>query len=200
MFYYTPKLHHAMITAVICVVLIILGARAQGRVLMALSIGAFIFALMTALVMWMLVLQAYDARMEKMIELARLYSNMDTEARQAFSFQFPSMQYHMKHGEVRAYFEDTNVPIEMFRLFLQTSNDRYISPERDWGSKEMPRWAHEEIRLWLEGNDKIIRDSAAGSHSWLWKGNSYKHLMAYWMSGRNVQDMNESVSYAYETE
>jgi hypothetical protein len=192
MTYYMPKLSHAMVAALICIGLIALGAKAQGRVLVALNIGALIFAIITAAILWMLIIQTVNERLDRLIELAKIYSGMDDEARQALAYQFPAMQYHMKHGEVRAYFEDTNVPIDTFRLFLQTSNDRYISPERDWQTKEMPAWAHTEIRLWLEANDKVIRDSAAGSHSWLWKGNSYKHLMAYWMSGHAPKDMTSS--------
>lgn len=199
MFYYVPKLHHAMLTALICVGLIALCSKAKEEVRTALIVGALIFALMTGVVLWMLVLQSYDERIGKMIELAKVYAGLDEEARQAFAFQFPTMQYHMRRGEVRAYFEDTKVPIEMFRLFLQTSNDRYISPERDWCTAEMPRWAHEEIRIWLEQHGRIVPDSAAGNHSWLWSGNSYRYLMAYWTAGRKIQDMSGGeMVYAYD--
>ena len=95
-------------------------------------------------------------------------------------------------------FENTQVSIELFRLFLQTSNDRYISPRRDWYTVEQPEWAWIEIEGWLEDHDKIVSDSAAGSHSWLWKGNSYQHLVAYWMAGRKLIDMSDRV-YAYDS-
>src|SRR5689334_7720370 len=110
MTYYMPKLSHAMVAALICIGLIALGAKAQGRVLVALNIGALIFAIITAAILWMLIIQTVNERLDRLIELAKIYSGMDDEARQALAYQFPAMQYHMKHGEVRAYFEDTNVP------------------------------------------------------------------------------------------
>lgn len=184
MFYYVPKLHHAIITLILSMVCLIICSKAQGWVLRSFLFGAVMFGLMSVLVGVLLWIKAYDERIEKMIELARLYGAMDEEARQAFAFQFPSMQYKMRRGEVRAFFEDTQVPIETFRLFLQTSNDRYISPRRDWYTSDQPEWAWIAIKDWLEMHDKILPDSAAGPHSWLWKGNSYQHLHAYWMAGR----------------
>jgi hypothetical protein len=95
-------------------------------------------------------------------------------------------------------FEDTNATADQFRLFLQTSNDRYISPKRDWQTAEMPPAVWLDIEQWLEGQGYILPDSAAGNNSWLWSGNAYQHLMAYWMAGHKPQNMN--VSYASDEE
>jgi hypothetical protein len=196
---YAPKLHHAMITAVICIVLIALCEKAEGKVLDALITGAIIFGLITVLILWGICLEMGNRRAEVMTEWMEAFGKLDEEARAAVAFEFPTVRYHMKRGEVRQMFEDTNVSIELFRLFLQTSNNRYISPERDWNSKEKPRWVWLEIKQWLEDHDSILADSAAGSHSWLWNGNSYKHLYAYWMAGRKmVSTGEESRAYAYE--
>jgi hypothetical protein len=191
MFYYTPRIWHAAGMLLLCVLMIALcGLRgARGWVLVALLFGAFMFALMSAAVLWMLMLQAYDSRLEKMIELAKMYTNMDDEARQAFAFQFPSMQYRMKRGQVRAFFEDTNVPIEMFKLFLQTSDKKYVSARRNWYGTDRPEWAWIAIMEWLKERDLIFPDSAAGSHSWMWKGNSWNYLQAYWSAGIKLVNM-----------
>lgn len=183
---YTPKLHHAFVSALICVIFIALGFRAQGRLLLALNLGALLFGLMTAVIMALLVLESLNRRVVVMTEWMQAFARLDDEGRAAVAFSFPYMRYRMKSGEVREYFEDTNVSIEQFRLFLKTSNGKYISPERDWSNADMPRWVWQEIFLWLQGNDYVVPDSAAGSHSWLWKGNAYRHLMAYWMAGRKV--------------
>jgi hypothetical protein len=160
-------------------------------------VGAFAFAFMTAVVLALLVLEGLNARVRVMIDFANAISKLDDEARAMMAFEFPHMRYRMKRGEVRAMFEDTNVPIEMFRLFLQTSNDKYISPRRDWSTSDRPEWMWIEIFTWLEEHDRVYADSAAGSHSWLWKGNSYQHLYAYWMAGRKLTDMSDRV-YAQE--
>lgn len=183
MYYYTPRLYHAMITAAICLALIALGAKAQARVLLALNLGALIFGSMTVVVLWMLIVNTLNERVDRMIDLAKAYGQLDDEGRAAFAFQFPEMRYRMKKGEVREMFENTNVPIEMFRTFLKTSNGKYISPERDWTGGDQPRWAWLEIKDWLEGENYIVPDSAAGSHSWLWRGQSWEHLKAYWAAG-----------------
>jgi len=190
MYQYSPRPGHAIVTALLCVVFIALGWKAQGRVLMALNVGALLCAIVTAIVLWVLILEALNERVRVMVEFANAIGKLDEEARAMMAFEFPRMRYRMKAGEVREYFEDTNVPIELFRLFLQTSNNRYISPERDWNTTERPRWAWLEIKSYLEENKYILADSAAGSHSWLWSGESYNHLFAYWMAGRNIRNLN----------
>lgn len=201
MYYYVPKIHHAIITIAIVMLLIALGARAQGRLLIALNFGALLYLVMTIIILWMLVLKSYDEHWETLSEFAKVYNQLDDEARAALGFAFPTMAYRMKRGEVRGYFESTNVTIDQFRLFLQTSNDKQISPRRDWYTKDAPEWAWEEIKEWLEDKNYIIQDSAAGSHSWLWNGEAYKHLMAYWMAGRELKNIGEpSRLYAYEEE
>ena len=195
MYYYTPKLFHAMLTAAICLALIALGAKTQqARVLFALNVGALLFALMTVVVLWMLVIKANDEHWDTLSEFAKAYNQLDAESRAALGFQFPEMRYKMKKGEVREMFENTNVPIELFRTFLKTSNGKYISPERDWASDEKPRWAWLEIKEWLEEENYIVPDSAAGSHSWLWRGQSWDHLKAYWSAGVHVADMNKRIT------
>lgn len=192
MFSYTPKFHHAVITTLLLVLCMLASSRVQGRAITAWNVGALSMAVITAVILALLIMEALNHRVEVMTDFAREIGKLDDEARAMLAFEFPSMRYRMKKGIVREYFEDTNVSIETFRLFLQTSNERYISPRRDWQTAERPEWAWIEIEQWLEARDYIIKDSAAGSHSWLWKGNSYRHLMAYWVGGR-VQNLNREM-------
>lgn len=196
MYSYTPKLSHAFVTALTCLAFIAMGSKVQGRVLTACNLGAFIFALMTAAIMWWLFLEAANHRVEIITEWMREFAKLDEESRAAVAFTFPTVRYRMKRGEVREYFEDTNATIAQFRTFLQTSNEKYISPRRDWMTKERPAWAWEEIKGYLVSMDYILEDSAAGSHSWAWKGNAYRHLMAYWMAGRRAQNLNMEMEQA----
>ena len=190
MYPYVPKILHAIMTAFACIILMLLGVRAGGRYQTVLNIGALIFGIITCSVLYMLIVRELDNYNSTIARLAEAYGLLDDEGRAALSFQFPTLRYRMKRGELRATFEDTNVPIEMFRLFLSDSNQVQIAPERDWATAERPRWAWTEIKLWLEDNSYIISDSAAGSHSWLWRGNSYQHMIAYWMAGRRLENLN----------
>ena len=195
MFGFIPKFHHLMVSIFIAIGFFSLSAVASGRVYTAFNMGAVSFFVVSGVILFLLVLEGLNHRVEIMTEFARAIGQLDDEARAMMAFEFPHMRYKMKRGEIRQMFEDTNVPIEMFRRFLQTSNDRYISPRRDWYKADQPEWAWIEIKDWLEEHDKILPDSAAGPHSWLWKGNSYQHMTAYWMSGRTLT----GVVYAYES-
>lgn len=195
----SPKLTDAIIAALISIGLAALGTKTGAALATVLNTGAILFFLMMLFTLWRLGVQTLGEHLDRQTNFADVFSRLDDEARIALSFQFPYMRYHMKRGIVRPYFADTQVPVEMFRLFLQTSNSTYISPQRDWYTKEMPEWAWREIVAWLEENDKIIPESAAGSHSLLWRGSAYQQLMAYWMAGRRLVATDESRAFAYET-
>ena len=193
---YIPKLHHAFIAAVFCAVCIGLAGVTRGSVSTAFKVLALISGFGSVIVLVLLLMEGINGMVRAQTDWMEEFGKLDDEGRAAVAFVFPQVRYRMKRGEVRGMFEDTNVPIEMFRLFLQTSNDRYISPERDWSSADMPRWVWLEIFEWLDAQDYIVRESAAGSHSWLWKGNAYQHLMAYWMAGRRVENISREWSQA----
>lgn len=200
MFGYSPKLIHAAFTAFVCIMLIAFcGYTKNEQVIRAFTIGAWIFAIITAIVLGGLVMETLNHRVAVMTEFIREFGKLDDEARAAVAFEFPSMRYVMKAGKVREYFEDTNVPMDMFIAFLQTSNERYTSAERDWSTGDKPRWAWKEIMEYLHRKGYVIEDSYAGNHSWMWRGSSYKHLTAYWLKGRKLQNLNTGTE-AMETE
>jgi hypothetical protein len=193
MFSYTPRLHHAIITAVLCILCLALSGKAQGRVASAFNLGAVMFGFLFFLVVVLMFLEGLNRRVEVMTEFASAISKLDDEARAMMAFEFPHMRYRMKRGEVREYFEDTNVPIELFKLFLQTGDSKHISPRRYWYTVDKPEWAWLELKGWLEDHEYIVPDSAAGSHSWMWRGNAYEHLKAYWGTGIRLRDMSDEV-------
>lgn len=187
MFQYAPKLHHAIIAVLLCMACIAIGVSVPRQYAVVFDLGTVMFGVLFLLVVGWMVSDAINDRARVMIDFANAIANLDDEARAMMAFEFPTMQYHMKRGEVRAYFEGTNVPIELFREFLKTSNNKYISPRRDWSTRDKPEWAWLEIKEWLQANGKIVPDSAAGSHSWLWRGRSYEFMSQYWMAGRELR-------------
>lgn len=186
----TPRISHAAWSIVACMVCIAMGAYVPKKLETTFYIGALFFALVTVLMLWRIIVRTHDDHIEVMERFARTYGALSDEARAAMAFQFPALRYRIRRGKVREFFEDTNVPIEQFRLFLQDSNRKYIAPERNWNTAERPRAAWTEIKEWLESGEHILPDSAAGSHSWLWEGNSYDHFIAYWLAGRQIRDLN----------
>lgn len=187
----TSKLFTASITAFVCIGLIALcGYVRNTQILLACKIGAFIFALITSVVLSLVIMDALNERVRVMTDFIDSFGKLDDEARAAVAFEFPSMRYVMKGGRVREMFENTQATVEQFREFLASSNERQVSPRRDWCTREKPEWAWSEIMDHLMSKGYVLEDSYAGNHSWLWRGNAYRHLMAYWLAGRKVVDMN----------
>jgi hypothetical protein len=190
---YTARPEHAYIS-IFFVILCLLGTKwDDGKYAQPFWIGAFLFGVMFLVIVGLLISEGINERVRVMTEWMDSFARLpDDEARAAVAFEFPTMRYRMKRGVVREMFEDTNVPTEMFRLFLSTSDERYISPKRDWYTAEKPEWAWLEIQGWLEENGYVLKDSAAGNHSWLWKGNGYRHMIAYW---RPLKNMSPEAAY-----
>jgi len=205
MFSYTPKLLDAIITAILCVVLLALGGKTKEPVSSAFNWGALMFGFLFLVVVALMALEGLNRRVSVMTDFANAISSLDDEARAMMAFEFPHMRYRMKRGEVREYFEDTNVPIALFKEFLRTSDRLYTSPRRDWSTTKKPEWAWLEIKGWLEDHKMVVPDSAAGSHSWMWRGSAYEHIKAYWGVGLKLRDMSDelvmhSPGYAAPTE
>ena len=70
---------------------------------------------------------------------------------------------------------------------MKESNTQYTAPERNWKSKGATYH-----RYWnliyekLVEIELVVRDSSAGSHSYMWRGRSYDRAWEMWM----VHSMN----------
>lgn len=185
---YSLGITHAYLAAAVCILLMLTGDKFK-QYQQSCNLGAGLFAVITALILLLLVMREYANTVDSITAFAVAFSKLDDEGRAAVGLQFPHMRYTMRAGRVRELFDNTQVPIATFRLFLQDSNERTIAPERNWYTTERPREAWQEIYNWLLKNKYILPDRVAANESWLWKGNSYRHLMAYWMAGREIQEM-----------
>jgi hypothetical protein len=193
MFPYTPRLHHAIITAILCLLCLVVSGKTKEGVSSAFNWGSLMFGVLFIIVVVLMFLEGLNRRVSVMTDFANAISKLDDEARAMMAFEFPSMRYRMKRGEVREYFEDTNVPIALFKEFLRTSDSKHISPRRYWYTTDRPEWAWLEIEGWLEDHDFVVPDSAAGSHSWMWNGKAYDHIKAYWGVGLKLRDMSDEM-------
>lgn len=188
---YTPKLHHAFIAVVICAICIGLAGVTRGSWSTAFKVLAASLGFMMIVILVLLIMEGINGMVRAQADWMKAFGNLDDEGRAAVAFMFPKIRYRMRRGIVREFFEDTNVPMETFRLFLHLSNSKYISPRREWFTQEKPQWAWLEIQEYLLANNFIVPDSAAGSHSWLWNGNAWDHLNAYWGAGLHIREMKD---------
>ena len=136
---------------------------------------------------------AHVRQTEVMTEWMREYKQLDDEGRQIMAGKyFPTIKYKMKSGVIVEEVESTKVLLKYWRLFLDTSDSKYVSPERDWYTKEKPHSAWIAIYNWLVSEGYVYPDSAAGNRSHQWVGESYNHLKASWqMAGRHLVDMGK---------
>lgn len=190
---YTPKLYDAIIAAMLCILCLVISGKASRSIASAFNYGAVMFGVLFLIVILLLIRESNIRRIDAMTSFAEKIVGLDDEGRAMMAFEFPYLRYHMKRGEVREYFEDTNVPMEMFKEFLRTSDQKYISPRRDWCTSKKPEWAWIEIKEDLEARGLIVSDSAAGSHSWKWRGHAYEHIKAYWGAGLKLRDMSDEL-------
>jgi hypothetical protein len=193
----------SLVSAVLTVVFLALsGAFHSERAATAMIIGAVGSGIMFFVTVYTVALAAYDSHINTWENFLDTFAKADEEARTAMGFVFPKIRYTLKRGELRSEFENTGVPIEIFREFMTGSNDKYISPRRDWYTREKPEWAWIAIYQWLVDHGKVAPDSAAGNVSQLWIGNAYKQMYAYWMAGRRVTNLGipDKVVYASDVE
>lgn len=193
----TFKFGHLMLSAFFLILSIALMGRAKGSYLTALLFSAMFFAVLIVIILWTMIVQTNveaQIRQDQAVTefgLMLAHPNMTPEKLEMLAGRFPTLRYRLMRGEVRAMFESTKVPVKMFKIFMQTSNPEYISPQRDWCTAEMPPHIWVEIYNWLVEHKKVLRDSATGPKGHLWIGNSYQHMMAYWGAGRELVDLGK---------
>ena len=195
---YQPSIGQAVLTAFIALVFLGLTTFAKGRWLVVLNIGFILFLIMTVLIWWMMVtghyVESHIRQTDAMTDWMQEWNKMDDSGRQIMSGKFfPTIKYKLKEGVISEEFESTKVLIGLWRKFLETSDSQYVSPQRDWVTKEMPPSA------WLAIFGHLVREgyaydqTASGNHSHMWVGESYNHLSAQWrMAGRKLIDMGKA--------
>jgi len=105
----------------------------------------------------------------------------DPDVRNAIGAWFPRYNF-VYAGQPITCWQDTIVPIDIFREFMKASNEQYTVPLRDW--KAQGATYH---RYWVLIYEKlvelelVVKDTAAGSHSYMWRGRGYSRSWEMWM-------------------
>lgn len=112
----------------------------------------------------------------------------------ALGISLPKVRATWTGSEAILYFDDTDVPMLYFKMFMDGSDKQQIFPERDCREGGMPLGFWKMIRLNLESRGLVIERSAAGSHSWLWRQDvSYKLVYNHYQKWFNFS-VHEHVS------
>lgn len=184
---YKPKLSHATLTAALTIFFAGLYAYPT-RWDDAWLIGGVIFGLLTASIVALIFVEQRRIFYHSLAYFADSLSKLNPEQYQALGIRFPHLRIRWR-GEAIQYFEDTGATMENFARFMSDSSIRQISPERNWnGGPDRRAWA--EIKGWLEEQGYIYQSSAAGNHSWLWRGNTYAILKQRYLIQNEIEDLN----------
>lgn len=179
---YIPRLWHAII-------LFLLGCAAlwlslSGWPLIA-GIGLILMAAFVLILLWRDSMNEYY---RTITAFGNMLAKLTPDQWSALGIAFPHIRIRWK-GKPIKFFEDTSATMEDWERFLDDSNWKQISPERNWKGADLRKW--EQIKGWLEEHNFIIRDSAAGQHSWLWRGNMYSILRDRYLYPEGIPDLAE---------
>lgn len=136
---------------------------------------------------------AYELRnryLETQVQVINAMAAADPDVRNAIGAWFP--QYNLRWaGKTITCWQDTIVPVEAFREFMHQSNAQYVAPERDWKAKGATYHRYWNIIYSkLTELGLIVPESAAGSHSHLWRGKGYNRAWEMWMgNGKEISEL-----------
>jgi hypothetical protein len=180
--YYQPKISHAILSGLISVAMF--AANGEWGI-GACVVGGFIFMGITGCVLWMMV----DGNNYMVtIRYIEAFINLTPEQRQVLAYQLPNVvRWKMHRGQLVGFFDDTNVPKDLFREFVICSNKTTTPSRRDWNTKEHPRWAWDACYKYFLDRGKVGRFSTGPeSFPWMEKGYHDK-LLFYWATWEGEQ-------------
>ncbi len=129
---------------------------------------------------------------EKLREVAEAIRDLEPNQWQALGIAFPTLRIRFAGRPLRM-IEDTDILQAELERFIANSTDRQISPERNWSNgKDRRAWLR--IKTWLEENELIDEHSAAGNHSWLWRGNAYYTIRDRYCEPKRFADLQAGKS------
>jgi hypothetical protein len=190
---YTPRLSHSItLITTACLLLIVAGKWGDDFTFSVCAGAAALFIIIAVVVLFWLGNRERIAFYDKLQDVAEAIRDLEPNQWQALGIAFPTLRIRWNGTPLR-YIEDTDITQEELERFIADSTDRQISPERNWSNgRDRRTWL--KIKTWLEGNEWIIEHSAAGSHSWLWKGNVYYTLRERYCDQKTFTNLNASKS------
>jgi len=116
----------------------------------------------------------------------------DPDVRNAIGAWFPRYNFVFA-GQPIVCWQDTIVPLDVFREFMKESNQQYTVAQREW--KARGATYH---RYWVLIYEKlveiglVVKDSSAGNHSEMWSGRGYDRAWQMWMiHSMNLQELTD---------
>lgn len=134
------------------------------------AIGLFILGVLA--VIWIVIAGLWIAKAafnESVAAVAHEIKDMDPEQYRALGLQIPELHIYPARGEPVAYLEETEIRMDLVRMFIADSDEYQFAPERLYGEGTRKRRQWAMLRDWLIDNNYVIDNSNAGNHSWQWR-------------------------------
>lgn len=187
---YTPKLSHAIQLVFIALALFLVGGTwATDDQFFAIQVTSGILLVFSVAIMFWLNNREQIAFYDALGRFSESIRQMDHDQWQALGIRVPALRVRW-HGRPVQMIEDTDITVEDLEAFMEDSTASQISPVRNWSNGiERRRW--ERIKSWLESQNYIVKNSAAGSHSWLWRGQSYYTVKERYLAEQQIKSLAE---------
>lgn len=188
--YYNPRLSHAvMLVLAAFAIYLVGGILMTDEQFAAAKIASAAFVLFSILVMAWINNRERIAFYDSMTRFSEAIRQMDNDQWQALGIRVPALRVRW-HGRPVQMIEDTDITVDDLEGFMEDSTASQISPVRNWSNGiERRRW--ERIKSWLESQNYIVKNSAAGSHSWLWRGQSFYTVKERYLAEQQIKSLAE---------
>jgi len=143
------------------------------------QLGSGLWLIAIVSIVWIFIKTIYNVqyKLNRSYELLiKELKHLTKDQFMALGIKFPYMRIKLGSVEPLVFFEDTNATMDQFTYYVRTSNDRQVSPLREWRTTELPARVWHEITDYLIKAGYVDRSSAAGNHSHLWLFRSYAKI------------------------
>lgn len=170
--YYHAKPHHFILSA-----LMVWGGSA---LIVSNPIAAFIIiGIGIESAIWIYSIGHYTARQELNESIDRIAEKLlllDSEKLRALGIAFPELRVYPGKQGPHYTIEDTGIPIEILRQFMDDSDPYQFAPVRNYGDGTRDRKNNQKVAGFLLERGHLQPDSASGNHGLLWYAGHYEFV------------------------
>lgn len=128
------------------------------------------------------------------IERIQAVTACPNEKLNALSVSVPEINLRWIHGAIVPTWEDTGVPLEVFRTFMADAREESVKPVREWAKDSESQRQYEIIIQKLLELGFLKTEPPRGPYSWRWRGNMRVRAWERWMTWdvtiSGLQDMD----------
>lgn len=187
---YNPSVGHAIGVLILGIILGVIGVFWASSVF---TVAWIVCIVIVAVILIMLAWKSAENFWWIVGGAAEKLDKMQADRFECLGISLPKIRVKWTGSRAIQYYDDTDVPLVYFVRFMHGSDKKQVFPVRNCRNDWLPEWSWEQIRKNLEVHGFVIKDSAAGSHSWLWRNDTayekcWKHFEEF-LHTRTLQEL-----------